>query len=81
MLLALGRAPGARAEPPAPPPRGALEVERRWFGTHDGYREGADLPLSRQRENGSWGDPVETAFAVLVLRRATSPPAVAVSGG
>lgn len=50
-------------------------------GAHDWYREGADLLLSLQRENGSWGDHVETAFAVLFLKRATSPPAVAVSGG
>lgn len=56
-------------------------VERRWLGTHDWYREGADLLLSLQRENGSWGDHVETSFAVLFLKRATSPPAVAISGG
>lgn len=56
-------------------------VERRWLGAHDWYREGADLLLAQQREDGSWGDHVDTAFAVLFLKRATSPPAVAVSGG
>lgn len=56
-------------------------AERRWFGAHDWYREGADLLLARQKQDGTWGDHVETSFAVLFLKRATAPPAVAVSGG
>ena len=61
--------------------RMGMLVERRWIGTHDWYKEGADLLLEAQRKDGSWGDHVQTSFAVLFLKRATSPPAIAVSGG
>jgi hypothetical protein len=48
---------------------------RRWLGSRDWYREGADLLLAAQREpSGGWGGHVDTAFAILVLKRATRPP-------
>jgi hypothetical protein len=44
-------------------------IER--FGSHDWYQEGAEELLKRQRDNGSWGDYVDTSFALLFLTRAT----------
>jgi hypothetical protein len=61
--------------------RMGMLVERRWIGTHDWYKEGADLLLETQGNDGAWGDHVQTSFAVLFLKRATSPPAIAISGG
>jgi hypothetical protein len=45
------------------------DIER--FGPHDWYVEGAKELLKRQRENGSWGDYIDTSFALLFLTRAT----------
>ncbi|HLF94230.1 MAG TPA: prenyltransferase/squalene oxidase repeat-containing protein [Planctomycetota bacterium] len=41
------------------------------FGKREWYPEGAAYLLERQRADGSWGDPVDTCFAILFLRRAT----------
>lgn len=41
------------------------------FGSVNWYVEGAQLLLDRQRPDGSWGDDVDTAFALLFLTRAT----------
>ncbi len=44
----------------------------RWLGTHDWYKEGADLLLQRQDVvRGGWGAHVGTAFGILFLKRAT----------
>ena len=47
----------------------------RWLGTHDWYYEGAKHLLELAAENGSWGGHVANAFAILFLKRATSPAA------
>jgi hypothetical protein len=47
----------------------------RFLGTHDWYREGAELLVSWQEPDGSWPTPqrgVDTCFALLFLKRATS---------
>ena len=44
----------------------------RFLGTHDWYREGADFLLARQRQRGNWQNGVDTCFALLFLKRATS---------
>lgn len=41
------------------------------FGEHDWYVEGARALLGRQRKDGSWGNYVDTSFALLFLTRAT----------
>ena len=46
---------------------------RRWLGAHDWYKEGADLLLDQQWEDGSWGDTLHSSYAVLFLKRATRP--------
>ena len=46
---------------------------RRWLGDHDWYKEGADLLLAQQWEDGSWGDTLHSSYAVLFLKRATRP--------
>jgi hypothetical protein len=43
------------------------------LGKHDWYHEGATLLLDAQGEDGGWGNPVDTCFALLFLRRATRP--------
>lgn len=63
----------------------------RYVGSHDWYREGADVLLDAQNDGGDWpavgGSQTryaQTAFALLFLRRATSPTrfhAPAVTGG
>lgn len=48
----------------------------RYVGRHDWYREGAEELLTRQKKEGSWLEwhpVVDTAFALLFLRRATIP--------
>jgi hypothetical protein len=45
---------------------------RRWIGTHDWYKEGADLLLgSQDAVRGGWGRHVDTSFGILFLKRAT----------
>ena len=43
------------------------------FGDHDWYQEGARLLLSSQGQNGSWGDAVNTCFALLFLYKGRAP--------
>jgi hypothetical protein len=43
------------------------------FGSHEWYPEGANLLIEQQAADGSWGDTVDTCFAILFLRRATRP--------
>src|SRR5262245_62024701 len=40
-------------------------------GEHDWYAEGARELVATQRDDGSWGEPANTCFALLFLRRAT----------
>ncbi|MAW59392.1 MAG: hypothetical protein CMJ94_01005 [Planctomycetes bacterium] len=51
------------------------------LGAHDWYQRGADTLLAQEREGGGWSGPVDTAFAVLFLARATSDdrPGIAVT--
>jgi hypothetical protein len=44
---------------------------REKIGAHDWYLEGARKLVTIQHEDGSWGGPVDTCFALLFLRRAT----------
>jgi len=62
--------------------RMGMLTDRRWIGSHDWYKEGADLLLAKQNEPwGGWpGGTVNNAFAVLFLKRATAR-SIAVSGG
>jgi hypothetical protein len=53
--------------------RAGVLADRKWIGEHDWYREGAEYFLSRQSMNGSWGDVVQTSFALLFLKRSTMP--------
>jgi hypothetical protein len=53
--------------------RMGMLTSRRWLGTHDWYKEGADLLLARQQGDGSWGNHVQSSYAVLFLKRATRP--------
>ena len=45
----------------------------KYFGEHDWYRALAQQVLSRQGPDGSWGDDVETSFALLFLARGRHP--------
>jgi hypothetical protein len=56
--------------------RAGILAGRKWIGEHDWYREGAEYLLSRQSMNGSWGDVVQTSFALLFLKRSTMPVAL-----
>ncbi|MHC4491563.1 MAG: NPCBM/NEW2 domain-containing protein [Planctomycetota bacterium] len=50
-------------------------LDQRYLGTHDWYQEGAERLLAVQDGNGSFGGGViNTAFALLFLKRATVPP-------
>jgi len=50
-------------------------LDQRYLGTHDWYEEGAERLLAVQAGNGSFGGGViNTAFALLFLKRATVPP-------
>lgn len=56
-------------------------ADERFVGRHDWYREAAEFICDMQRADGRWdspgggnrNDPVNTAFALLTLRRATVP--------
>lgn len=54
--------------------RAGMLAGRRWIGTHDWYREGADVLLAMEEDGRGWGDHVQTSFAVLFLKRATATP-------
>jgi hypothetical protein len=53
--------------------RAGMLADRKWIGMHDWYREGAEYLLERQSGLGSWGDDVQTCFALLFLKRSTMP--------
>ncbi len=61
--------------------RMGMLADRRFIGSHDWYKEGADLLLSKQTAAGAWGNHVPTSFAILFLKRATRGPAVQTTGG
>jgi hypothetical protein len=44
-----------------------------YIGGHPWYRDGADVLVRRQKDNGHWGNESDTAFALLFLRRASAP--------
>ncbi|HZE96742.1 MAG TPA: prenyltransferase/squalene oxidase repeat-containing protein [Planctomycetota bacterium] len=51
------------------------------IGTKDWYDDGAEWLIEHQAENGSWRNVTDTCFAILFLKRATSPlPGVATPG-
>jgi hypothetical protein len=50
------------------------------FGTNDWYKDGTQLIISQQHEDGNWQSPrgtggpvIDTCFAILFLKRATTP--------
>ena len=45
----------------------------KFFGQHDWYRHLAADVISRQGSDGSWGDTVDTSFALLFLARGRPP--------
>jgi hypothetical protein len=45
----------------------------KYFGHHDWYREMAEGAVRRQGEDGSWGDLVDTSYALLFLARGRHP--------
>ena len=50
-------------------------LDQRYVGTHDWYQEGAERLLAVQDAGGRFGGGVvNTAFALLFLKRATVPP-------
>jgi hypothetical protein len=55
--------------------RAGMLTGRRFIGTHDWYREGADHLLALEQGRG-WGNHVGQSFAILFLKRATRPPTV-----
>jgi len=45
-----------------------------YIGGHPWYRDGADVLVRKQKDNGHWGETEsDTAFALLFLRRASAP--------
>lgn len=44
-----------------------------YIGGHPWYRDGADVLVRKQKDNGHWGTESDTAFALLFLRRASAP--------
>lgn len=51
------------------------------IGTRDWYDDGAEWLIEHQADNGSWRNVPDTCFAILFLKRATSPlPGVATGG-
>ena len=51
--------------------RACAVCDRDKVGGRDWYREGAAALLALQLDNGTWGDTVETSFALLFLRLST----------
>jgi hypothetical protein len=53
---------------------------KRYIGDRDWYREGAVFLLKNQDAYGSWGnDVINTAFALMFLKRSTPPPVITIS--
>ena len=51
-------------------------TSRHLIGKHDWYREGAEYLLRRQMVSGGWGGGIlDTCFALLFLKRSTTPVA------
>ncbi|MGQ0614965.1 MAG: NPCBM/NEW2 domain-containing protein [Planctomycetaceae bacterium] len=48
-------------------------LDMRFIGTRDWYQEGAELLMATQTSDGNFGSLIDTAFAVLFLKRATVP--------
>lgn len=54
--------------------RAMVLAQHRFVGDHDWYKEGAIVLIGTQTADGAWvASPVETSFAVLFLKRATTP--------
>lgn len=54
--------------------RTGVLTDQRFLGDHDWYREGAEVLIRSQRKSGAWrGKLTNTCFALLFLRRATTP--------
>ena len=53
--------------------RACVLARNRYIGEHDWYLDGAQVLLSQQQGDGSWGNGnvVEASFAILVLKRAS----------
>jgi hypothetical protein len=45
----------------------------KYFGAQDWYRALAGRVVDRQQPDGSWGDPIDTAYALLFLARGRHP--------
>ncbi|HUX01751.1 MAG TPA: DUF4159 domain-containing protein [Phycisphaerae bacterium] len=45
----------------------------KYFGTHNWYKEGAEVLVGKQGPNGSWGDLPNTCFALLFLYKGRAP--------
>jgi hypothetical protein len=45
----------------------------KYFGTHDWYREGAEVLVKNQKADGTWGTLSETCFAALFLYKGKAP--------
>ena len=53
---------------------------RRYIGDRDWYKEGAVFLLKKQNPSGAWGnDVINTAFALMFLKRSTPPPVITFS--
>lgn len=75
--------------------RACILTATRAFNEFDWYREGAGILVSTQKESGAWGDPeargvatgrgygeaIDTAYALLFLKRATTGLPGAAGGG
>ncbi len=53
--------------------RSGVLLDTRYIGTRDWYKEGADALMAVQNSAGNFGGMIDTAFAVLFLKRATVP--------
>ena len=59
---------------------GSLAGQRSW-GDHDWYAEGRELLIENQFQDGGWGSPLATSYALLFLSRATARGPVTYGGG
>jgi hypothetical protein len=54
--------------------RAGVLCRTEWFGRRGWYAEGANVLLASQGKDGSWnGNPTDTCFAILFLKRVTRP--------